>query len=340
MAGLYSPDTESAKIILMGDSGHGKTGAKAALVALGYKLRILDTDRGFKILRSLLTDPRYPYAAYMKRHGIDPGEPGRISHIPINVPIGINTVTIKRDGKNHSYDVISPTSAAAWSRVVNQLREWKDPDQDLNLGPITDWENDSVLDLDTISTLAELAKYWSQDMNNELGALDDPHGRHTGAAQELTSRLMIKLTSSEVRCNVIATTHITWADVQRGAALSPEALLREKKSVDARGFPSVIGRALSPVLGKRWNDVFIVRRTGSSADSERRIYSEPIDNTDAKHSVWLEKSYPLASGLGQIFYALQYKELPDDFISSIEGKKADGSAKTGSSGRGSSFGTF
>lgn len=326
MAGLNDPDTENAKVLLIGDSGHGKTGAKAALIAAGYKLRMIDTDRGFKILRSLLTDSHYPYAAYMKKHGIDPGEPGRISYIPIDVPMEIQSVSVRKQSGNVNYDILAPADAKAWKQVLNLLLDWKDGDK--SYGAFTDWENDTILDFDTLSTLAEIAKYWMQDMNGRRGALEDDHGRDTGAAQELISRLMVKLTSPLVRCNVIVTTHIRKVDMDRGAPLSPEQLLRDKKSVNARGFPSIIGQALSPVLGKRWNDMLIVRRTGDRADSERRIYTEAIDNTDAKHSVWLEPSYGLSTGLAEIFAALQFKTLPDDFVPTIgasDAAKAAGS---------------
>src|SRR5690242_978569 len=89
MPGLISPQSECAKILYIGDSGHGKTGSKAALVAMGYKVRMVDSDNGAKVLRSLLTDAEhYPYASFMKKKGIDPLEPGRISVIPIDVPVG------------------------------------------------------------------------------------------------------------------------------------------------------------------------------------------------------------------------------------------------------------
>jgi hypothetical protein len=332
--GLFDASTESAKMLLIGDQGHGKTGAKAALIAAGYKLRMIDVDRGSKILRSLLTDPHYPYAAYMKKHGIDPREPGRISCIPINVPMDVTNTTVRRDGRNMSYDILAPTSARPWAQVLDLMKNWKDGD--LNLGAITDWDNDTIFDIDTLSTLAELAKYWNQALNNRLGALEDDHGRDTGAAQELVSRLAIKLTNPEVRCNVIITTHRTWIDMERGAPLSPEQLLREKKSVEARGYPTIIGRALSPFLGKRWNDQVIVQQ---SDRGERKIHTEMTDNTAAKHSVWLEPTYPLSSGLAEIFAALQFKSLPEDFIPSIRGKDKDSSDKAAEPGRSSGFGS-
>ena len=348
MPGLISTETENAKILYIGDSGHGKTGSKAALVAMGYKLRMVDTDNGFKILRALLTDAEhYPYASWMKKTGIDPLEPGRISYIPIDVPIDTQSRSVQRKSGSVSYEVLAPASSKAWSTVVSILNTgWMDSEQG-NLGLITDWEPDTVLDFDTLSTLSELAMYWNQDMNSRLGSLEDDHGRDTGAAQELIRRLMLKLTNPSVHCNVIATTHITRADVSRGAALSPEQILRaaaEKHvtaNLDARGFPSAIGRALSPVMGKRWNDLFICDRAGSGQNTERRIYSVPVNNTDAKHSVWVEDSYPIDTGLASIFAALRYQPPPEEFLEHVAKFKAERSgSSTTNAPAASPFGGF
>lgn len=309
MPSLTDPISETAKILYIGDQGNGKTGSKAALVAMGYKLLMIDTDRGFKILRSLLTDPRYPYAAYMKAHNIKPEE--NISYIPIDVPIDFTSTTIK----GVTWNVLAPTSSAAWNTVVSLLREWKDGEK--SWGGLYDWDENTILDFDTMSTLAELAKYWVQDMNGRLGALVDDHGRDTGGAQEMISRVCTKVTDSKVRCNVIMTGHIKRVDMSNNVPQSPEQRLRDHQPVNAQGFPAIIGQALSPYIGKKWNDVFIVRRTGSAASTERRIYTVPTDNTDAKNSVWLEPSYPLSTGLAEIFAALRYQDPPLDLIKAV-----------------------
>lgn len=313
MAGLLDPVYENAKILLIGDQGQGKTGAKAALVAAGYKLLMIDTDKGFKILRSLLTDPRYPYAAYMKKAGINPAD--NISYIPIDVPIDFTTTNVK----GVSWNVLAPTSSSAWTQVVGLLREWKDNQK--SWGGINDWDNDVVLDFDTMSTLAELAKYWVQDLNGHLGSLIDEHGRDTGGAQEMIMRLMTKVTSSAARCNVIMTGHIKRVDMSNDVPQSPEQRLREKKSVDPKGFPAVIGQAISPYIGKKFNDVFIVKRDGDRAGAERKIWTIPTDNTDAKNSAWLEPSYPLSTGLAEIFAALRYQDPPHDLIKAVRGEQ-------------------
>ena len=46
------------KALVTGDSGSGKTGALASLAQAGFKLRILDTDRGADILANLLQNSK------------------------------------------------------------------------------------------------------------------------------------------------------------------------------------------------------------------------------------------------------------------------------------------
>ncbi len=316
MAGLLDSISESAKILYIGDQGQGKTGSKAALVALGYKLLMVDTDRGFKILRSLLTDPRYPYAAYMKKHNIKPEE--NISYIPIDVDYGFVDYETNVNGRKQIRTVLGPTSSSAWNQVINLLREWKDNNK--NWGSINDWDSDTILDFDTMSTLAEIAKYWVQDLNGHLGSLTDEHGRDTGGAQEMIVRLMSKVTSPSVRSNLIITGHIKRIDMSAEVPQSVEARLRDKKSVEPKGFPAVIGQALGPYIGKKFNDLFVVKRDGDRADAERRIYTTPVSNTDTKNSAWLEPSYPLSTGLAEIFAALRYQDHPTEFVEAIRGR--------------------
>jgi hypothetical protein len=277
---------------------------------------MIDTDNGFKILRSLLTDPRYPYADHMKKAGIKPEE--NISFMPIEVPIDFNSQKVKDPSTKLDmlWNVLGPTSSAAWNKVVNLLREWKDGDK--SWGGLYDWDNSVVLDFDTMSTLAELAKYWVQDLNGHLGSLSDEHGRDTGGAQEMIMRLLTKVTSSSVHCNVIVTSHIKQVDMSNDIPQSVSMRLRDKKAIDPRGFPMVIGQAISPFVGKKFNDVLIARRSGGGANAERRIFTTPVENTDAKNSVWLEESYPLNSGLAQIFHALRYKDPPTDLIDALK----------------------
>lgn len=311
--GFFDEDT-AAKILLIGDQGNGKTGAKAALLAMGYKLRMIDTDRGSKILRSLLIDPRYPYRSWMEKTGIDIREPGRISVVPVDVDMDVISMSRKdSNGRTQSFEVLGPTSASAWNKTVKLLKRWIDPDG-TDYGQIYDWGPDTILDFDTMSTLAEVAKYWVQDMNGHLGAIVDEHGRDTGGAQEMIMRLMGTITNSKVVCNVIVTGHIKRVDMSADVPQSMEQRMREKKTVDPKGFPAVIGQAVSPYIGKKFNDLFVVDRTGNGRLAERKIFSVPVSNTDTKHSAFVDPDYPLETGLAEIFAALRYQPWPEDFV--------------------------
>jgi hypothetical protein len=320
---------DPVKILLLGDQGQGKTGAKAALVAAGYKLRMVDADRGARILRSLLTDKRYPYAEYMRKAGIDPAEPGRISVVPIDVDFDMIT-TSKRDSQGHTIfqDIFAPTNSKAWSQVVKLLKKWVDPDG-TDHGSIYDWGPDTILDFDTMSTLAEIAKYWVQDLNGHLGALVDEHGRDTGGAQEMIMRLMSTITNSKVAANVIVTAHIKRVDMSNDIPQSAEQRLRDKKPIELKGFPMVIGQAVSPYIGKKFNDQFVVERQGNGKNAERRIYSVPVSNTDTKNSAFVDPDYSLESGLAEIFAALRQQPYPEDLVKAIRPAKKSNNDSNG-----------
>ena len=66
--------TNSTKLMLLGESGAGKSGALASLVTAGYKLRILDFDNGLDTLKNYLTDPTSAYAKEILAKGIDLNE--------------------------------------------------------------------------------------------------------------------------------------------------------------------------------------------------------------------------------------------------------------------------
>lgn len=312
---------DPAKIYLLGDTGAGKTGAKAALVAAGYKLRIIDTDKGIKILRSLLMDPRYPYNKVIKAKGID--LEAAISYIPINIPMGLRTVVQKDpSGKITSETLLAPKDAKAWQQVIDLLGNWKDGER--NYGAITTWESDVVLDFDSFSTLAMMGYYYIQSLNNRLGAREEGYDfqRDVGSAQSQLRRLLEMIHSSDVKCNAIVTTHIVQVDTSGGVIQSPEQRSRAGKPVDAKGMPAAIGRALSSNMGKFVNDIYIVEQTGSGTSVKRTINTVPVGNTSSKKSVFLEPSYSVETGLAEIFAALRGQPHPTELINAIRGTGA------------------
>lgn len=304
-----------AKMLLIGKSGSGKTGSLASLVSSGYNLRIVDTDKGVRPLRSLLTDSHYPYAKIIKDKQIDLSK--AVRYVPIDTAMKLRTIQRKvGDNKFVRETLLAPADANAWPKVMNLLDSWKE--DDLDLGSVLTWDQKDILVLDSFSTLAQCAYYFAQSMNGRLGARDSGYDyqRDTGEAQSQLRRLLELLYDSALRCNVIVISHITWVDETQGVASRPREQNKDGTMILSTpdGYPSAIGRALSPQMGKYFNDVFIVRSTGTGSNVRRTISTGPQDGVIAKHSVYMERDYNITTGLAEIFSAIRGEEAPKDLM--------------------------
>jgi hypothetical protein len=318
MASIKDDIDAPIKLLLIGKSGAGKTGALASLVAAGYRLRIIDTDKGVRPLRSLLMDPRYPYAKIIAAQGIDLGE--AVRYEPININMKLRSITTRLPGKDQnrttSETLLAPVDAKAWARVLTLLDNWKDDEVDL--GPVTSWTTKDVLVIDSFSTLAKCVYYFSQSLNGRLGARDQGYDyqRDVGEAQSQLTRLLELLYSSTVPCNVIVVSHITWVDESSGVASRPATGSMEGGGValsSPDGYPSAIGRALSPQMAKYFNDTYVVRATGSGESVRRVICTVPQEGVMAKTSAYMDREYPVSHGLATMFSAINGRELPTSF---------------------------
>lgn len=321
MPSILENTASPAKILLIGKSGTGKTGGLASLVASGYNLRIIDSDKGVRTLRSLLTDPRYKYVDVIKARGIDLNKAVRF--VPIDTSMKLRTVHTKIGDKTTSTTLLAPDNARAWTKVVDLMDKWKEGDVDL--GAVRTWGPQDALVIDSFSTLAKFAYYFSQSLNARLGARDQgrDYQRDVGEAQSQLTRLLELLYDSDITCNVIIISHITWVDESRGIASRPQEATSNDEFVSAPdGYPSSIGRALSPHIGKYFNDVFISRSEGSGLSVRRTISTVPSDGVVAKNSAWLEREYPVTTGLAEIFAALRNQPAPADLLAAFKRQQA------------------
>jgi hypothetical protein len=316
-----------AKILLIGKSGAGKTGSLASLVAAGYNLRIIDTDKGVRTLRSLLMDSEhYPYAKIIGERGYDLNR--AVRYVPIDTAMKLQTIVRKMPGTERSTSerLLAPVDAKAWMRAIEIMSEWDDGE--LNLGHVSTWGLQDVLVIDSFSTLAKCAYYFSQAMNGRLGARDQGYDyqRDVGEAQSQLTRLLELLYDSGVACNVIVVSHITWVDESQGVASKPRTSSADGKEIiisNPDGYPSAIGRALSPQMSKYFNDVYIVRSEGSGNAVRRTICTVPNEGVLAKHSVYLERDYPISYGMGEIFARLRGQEPPTDLIEACKSTRRE-----------------
>ena len=277
------------KLINIGDTGSGKTGALASLAAAGYKLRIADLDNGVEALINMLTDPKSPYP----KHSIK------------NLRWKTFTEPMHILGGN-----IVPKAATVWNRTVEMMMNWKgdryadehgvtheSPPED-KLGSISSWGEDCVFVLDTLSTLGTAASNFNLMMNGNLGKkrTSMESMRDIGAAQEQLDKFLQLVFDESIRCNVILNTHVVFAK-EDGSNIEPGY------EGTRYAFPAAIGKAMSTKMGKYFNHMLMTRKEGTA----QKIYTRGLPNVGLKSGAPLkvELSYDIKDGLAKYFAAIQ-----------------------------------
>lgn len=282
----------STKLLLIGDSGAGKTGALACLAASGYNLRILDFDNGLDILKGYLTGVS-PYTTK------DPSAASRVHSL---------TCTDKRKLVGSS---LVPVKAEAWERACRALYEWKELSPDgkstvVDLGKIETWGEKDVLVIDSLSTAAEAALNHHLGLNGKLGAsrTSNEGRRDIGATQNLVRSLLQMLYSDSIKCNVVINAHIT---LVTESGMSPQSEEAKGEADTARGYPAALGRALSPHIPRYFNSVLLLDVEGRGASARHFIYTKSRGNILVKTSAPLRvrEKYPIGWGLAEYFAAVR-----------------------------------
>ena len=270
------------KLLHMGESGSGKTCALASLLDAGYFVRVLDLDNGVDALKNLITDPKTKY----KPNSIE-----RLDYITLTEPMRF------ANGR------IIPAKASVWSKSMGMLDNWKNENPQFgticNHGPVSKWDERHVLCIDTLGNLATGALNFHLQMNGALGAVrtQNEGRRDIGVAQQYITTLVQYLYDVSLRCNVIINTHITYVKQDGTGDLTPG------ENAPTQGFPSTIGRALSPRVPGFFNTVLMSKVVGSGQGSRRRIYTISQGNVNLKNTAPLRVApeYDQTTGLAEIF---------------------------------------
>jgi len=257
----------SIKLLLIGDSGNGKTGSLASLASAGYNLRIIDLDNGLDVLKAYLTDSR---SIYQK------GSAKRV-----------NYVTYTEEMRNMGGRMI-PKSAKVWSNTMNQLMNWRDGD--LSLGPVSSWGERDILVIDSLTFLSNAAMKFTLALNGRLH--EKPHQSDWGIAQGLVEGLLEMLYSTDIKCHVIVLCHITFIGEENGPT---------------RGYPNTLGKALPPKVARYFNSTLMAVSSGQGANEKRKIKTNTTGVIALKNSnpLNVQAEYPLETGLADFFRALR-----------------------------------
>lgn len=289
------PTSAIVKLLLIGDSTAGKTGSLASLAADGYNLRIIDIDNKVGVLKNLLTHPDSPYVKKNPK---------------VAEQVQVVTLTDKMVNIN---GVAYPARASVWQKTMDLLSNWKDPIDKTELGKLNTWGPKDVLVIDSLSMLSDAAVYFHLQMNGVLGKTrtQNEGRRDIYQAQEKIVGLLKLLRDESVACNVILISHVTSVAEFGSKPRSEEdekKNLREAVSMETpQGYPSAIGRALSPRIPQYFPNMAIVRATGAGQGTRRMIYTQSqmiggsLVGAMSASPIGLAPSYPIETGLADYF---------------------------------------
>ena len=175
--------SRSTKLLLLGDSGSGKTGALTSLVEAGYTLRIIDMD-----------------------NGLDP----LVAHIRKKCPAKIGNVqyeTLRDKVKGAQPDRISYVGTPdAFTKAMKLLDKWSD-------GTVpAQWDSRTVLVLDSLTHFGNAAFAWAMAMNP---GSKEPR-QWFFSAQRAVEGAIALLTSEHFAPNVIVSAHIQYQQLDEG----------------------------------------------------------------------------------------------------------------------------
>lgn len=267
---------KTTKMLLLGDSGSGKTGSLCSLAAAGYNVRVIDLDNGLDICKNLLTSPNSPYKSGAEH----------FNYITITDPMKIAS------GK------LIPAKATVWNRASNLLYNWKEvKPQDAeetwigdDFGSVLSWTTNEVLVIDSLTMLCTAALNFVLAMNGRLGGQVQQNDWF--AAQNLIESLLQMLYDDAVKCNVIVCCHITIHGEDGGAQ---------------RGLPLSLGKALSPKIGRYFNSCLMAKSSGQGANVKQKILTRTNGIVELKNTAPLKvlPEYPLETGLVDYFKAVR-----------------------------------
>ncbi len=254
------------KLLLIGDSGTGKTGALTSLVAAGYKLRILDFDNGLETLKQFV-----------------------LKECPDKLPsIEYRTLRDHRKASDAGTIIDSPK---AFVQALKMLDNWKykDGDETIDLGSPAKWGPECVLVVDTLTFMSDAAFNFREPLvaRSRDGKFDARAVYKD--AQDAVENVLALLTGEDFRTNVIVIAHIRYVENPDGTK---------------KGYPTSVGAALSPQIPTYFNTVAQCVTNPGGKRVIQTTATAMIDLKNPK-PFEISGTYPIASGLATIFKELR-----------------------------------
>lgn len=170
------PVATTVKMLMLGNSGSGKTGSLASLAAAGYRLFIYDFDNGLDILM----DPKV----------LDPKHRGNIFY------------KTYQDKPVKSGNTLIP-QATAWTQMTKDIGDWKEDGK--SMGGIISWGPQDILVIDSFTFASDRCFDYVLQTNGRMG--QRPQIQDYGHAID-SLQGFLELVTGNAACNVIMTAHL------------------------------------------------------------------------------------------------------------------------------------
>ena len=260
---------EYTKLLVLGDSGSGKSGALASLVKSGYHLRIVDMDNGLETLKQYI-----------------------LKECPEKIE-GVEFRTLRDKRKASPSGPIIDGAPKAFVEAIRMLDRWRYVDEggnEIDLGIPAQWGPDCILIIDSLTFLSDAAF----DFREPLTPKSKTSGQFDARAvykdaQDAIEGVLALLTSEEFRTNVIVNAHVRYVDNPDGTK---------------KGYPTAVGSALSPQIPRYFNTVALFQ---TKAGGKRTLHTAATAMIDLKNPKPFEmaKEYPIETGLADLFSVLR-----------------------------------
>lgn len=287
--------TDPIKMMVLGDTGSGKTGALASLIAAGFNVRLIDFDNGTDVLKDLL---RNPTSIYTKAH------PSLWTAEQASTALTRFRYETCIDPKRAFGGSINASGALAWQKAVRLLENWKT--DDAQYGPITTWTSRDILVLDTLTFATKRIIDFNMAMNKNLGQMPT-FNRDFRPAQFHIENLLGLLFDPSVKCNVIVNCHIAWfteRPTTTNAKGEANMTANSQFASERKGFPDTVGQALWLKIGRYFNNVVQAKTisVGRRAINTQNDLNLEMLKTSAPLKV--KRQYPIETGLLELFHDL------------------------------------
>lgn len=273
---------EYVKMLFMGASGTGKTGALSSLVnKLGMKLLIIDFDNGADILLNYVTDPK--------------------------LRAGIFSETLTDPMKGMGDEVVPDGTPTAFSRGMSILTSGvisgDKPGEKIQLGRPANFGPQWVVVIDSLTHAARAAYHFNVALNTGKPKFDKRMNYFH--AQEMLLGMLALLKSVEFNAHVIVNCHVDWIEDTETETFDENG----GRKVQMKGMPMSIGKAIADDIPTYFNTLVRAKTIGSGNAAKRTIQTTTQGTIDLKNSMpsKLPSELILDTGLAVIFQTLTGK---------------------------------